>query len=215
MRSRGRAPGEPAIAHGRSGATRRALRCVPVALGLMIVLLSTAPETRALQEPSASSASALGPEHGQMAAYVGTWEVYMSSPSGTEPGAEPIGTAAARLRLDGAFLEVEVHAESGPVSHAIYTLSFDTRHGDYAVVLMDSAGTYFVTARGKPDPDSTRIAMYGKDDDPMMTSMGLDKEFVIAFDFQAADRLVLETLFIDTRTPERKELPFLTFELRR
>ena len=57
--------------------------------------------------------------------------------------------------------------------------------------------------------------MYGKDDDPVMRSMGLDKEFVIVLDVQSDDNVLIETLLVDTRTPDRNEMPFLSYELRR
>ncbi len=78
---------------------------------------------------------------------------------------------------------------------------------------MDGTGTYWVTARGEKDGDS--IVMYGEDEDPAMQSMGLDKEFVIILHPRAPDRIDIETRYVDTRTPERRELPFLAFELRR
>ena len=103
--------------------------------------------------------------------------------------------------------------EAGPVSHAIYTIGFDRRHGRYTVVAMDDSGTYWVTAQGGREGD--RIAMYGKDDDPVMASMGYDKEFAIVLHLNGRDHIEIEILFIDPRTPERNELPFMSFELRR
>ena len=103
--------------------------------------------------------------------------------------------------------------ESGPIRRALYAFGFDRRHGEFTVTAMDDTGRYGVTARGVRD--DSRIAMYGTDDDPVMTRMGLTKEFVIVLEVQSADRLSIETLFIDNRTPERSEIPFILFELRR
>ncbi len=176
-----------------------------LAAGAFAVALGILPGTALAQDTLPSS-----PEHARLVALAGGWEVYIGSPSETEP----VGTATARTKLGDRFLEIEVTAASAPVEHAIYTLAFDERHDEYAVILMDNYGTYFVTARGKADDDGDRVAMYGKDDDPAMTAMGLEKEFAVVLYFRD-DGFALETRFIDTRTPERNEMSFLKFEFRR
>ena len=113
----------------------------------------------------------------------------------------------------GRILEVDLRNDTGPIRHAVYTLGFDRRHGDYTVIAMDENGTYWVTARGKRD--GSRIPMYGADDDPVMSAMGFTKEFVIIVDVASTDRFTIETRYVDTRTPERSEIPFIAFELRR
>jgi len=45
--------------------------------------------------------------------------------------------------------------------------------------------------------------------------MGFEKEFVIEFRFQSANRLYIAIRYIDTRAPARTELPFLTLGSRR
>ena len=42
-----------------------------------------------------------------------------------------------------------------------------------------------------------------------MKALGFEKEFVIVLEIESEHRFVIETLFVDTRTEERKELPFL------
>ncbi len=146
-----------------------------------------------------------GPEHEELTSLAGTWEVSTSG--------QTSGTARALSLLDGRFLRIEILAEGGPVTHAIYTFGFDRRHGRYIVSAMDDSGTYWVTAHGARD--GSAIRMYGTDDDPVMASMGYEKEFAIVLYLHEPDRIEIETLFIDTRTPERNELPFMSFELRR
>ena len=158
----------------------------------------------------AQQAAPKTPEHETLLSLAGDWEVLVGEPSEITP----VGTAEARARLGGRFLEVELTSEAGPVTHAIYTLAFDDRHGEFAVILMDSSGNYFVTARGTADESGKRIAMYGKDDDPAMAQMGFEKEFVIVLHLRD-DGFALETVFIDTRTAARNELPFIKFEFRR
>jgi hypothetical protein len=57
--------------------------------------------------------------------------------------------------------------------------------------------------------------MYGQDDEPVMTAMGFEKEFVIVLRWYSDNRIGIETLFIDTRTPARTEMPFIEFVLER
>ena len=177
---------------------------VAVLAGAILVLL---PRSAVAQDPEQGQP---GPEHRRLVALQGEWTVQIAGPDGTVAADQPTGTATARLRLGGRFLEVEVHLEQGPVRHAIYTFGFDRRHGVFNVVAMDDTGTYFVTAAGTGDTEGSRIAMYGTDDDPTMTAMGLDKEFAIVLDVPSDDRFSIETRFIDTRTPARTELPFMT-----
>ncbi len=180
--------------------------CRSAVLGLAVAGVSAATAPLAAQEPE--DISGPGPEHAVLASLVGEWRV-----SARGQGDRPIGSASAQLRLDGRFLEVEMSLEAGPIRHAVYTFGFDRRHGEFTVTAMDDTGTYGVTARGVRD--DSRIAMYGTDDDPVMTRMGLTKEFVIVLEVPSADRFSIETLFIDTRTPERNEISFILYELRR
>ena len=178
------------------------LRDVSGALALVLA----APAFVGAQNPE--DISLPGPEHAVLASLVGEWQVSAGSASD-----QPIGSASARLRLEGRFLEVELWLEAGPIRHALYTFGFDRRHGEFTVAAMDDTGTYAVLARGVRD--DSRIEMYGVDDDPVMTALGFTKEFVIVLDVRSPKRFSIETLFIDTRTPERTEMPFMSFELRR
>ena len=171
-----------------------AMRCTCVLLAFPHGLLA--------QDP----AQALpGPEHEVLRALVGSWDVHVDD--------RLAGSATAVSLLDGRFIEVEIVADAGPVRHALYMFGFDRRHAVYTVVAMDDSGTYWVT--GKGTRDGMRIPMYGEDEDPVMRSMGLDKEFAIVLHVPSADHVQIETRFIDTRTPERLEMSFITFDLRR
>ena len=107
----------------------------------------------------------------------------------------------------------EIASSVGPVRQAIYTFGFDDRHGHYTVIAMDQTGNYWVSAQGVAEGGS--IPLYGRDDDPVMKSMGLEKEFVIHLTITSPDRITIATRFIDNRTEVRREIPFLEFELRR
>ena len=175
---------------------------------LLTLVVAAAFEFVASPSPGSSQDAAPGlpgSEHDILTSLVGSWDVYVAD--------RLVGTAIASSRLYDRFVEVEIVAEEGPIGHAIYTFGFDRRHSHYTVVAMDDTGTYWVTASGARE--ETSIAMYGQDEDPAMRAMGLDKEFVIVLNIQSGDRVTIETRFIDTRTPERREMSFHTFELRR
>ena len=149
--------------------------------------------------------SELTPAHELLGSLAGGWDVYLDDTA--------VGEATARLRLGGRFLEIEIASSMGPVRQAIYTFGFDDRHGHYTVIAMDQTGTYWVSAQGVAEGGS--IPMYGRDDDPVMKSMGLEKEFVIHLTIISANQITIVTRFIDNRTAVRREIPFLEFELRR
>ena len=184
------------ISKVRNGATRRAFTLFATTIFLFC------PGYVLAQTPAPGTP---GPEHEVLQALVGDWEVSLED--------EVVGSATARLRLGDRFLEMELHFDSGPLGHAIYVFGFDRRHDVYTVVFFDDSGTYWVTAQGTDD--NGRMAMYGEDEDPVMRSMGLDKEYIIVLDVHSPDHISLETIFIDTRTPERNEMPFVAYHLRR
>ena len=152
-----------------------------------------------------TGAGAPGPEHERLAGLVGAWDVRVDG--------GPAGLAVGRPLLDGRFVEVEVRADRGPVRRALYTFGFDDRHGEFTVLAMDEAGTYWVTARGVRE--GSRVAMRGSDDDPDMAAMGLEKAFVIELGLPEDGVASIDTRLVDTRTDERPEQPWFGFELHR
>lgn len=175
---------------------------VTIAVGVGVATATLVPAASTAQSlPSVE----LGGDHDFLHGLLGEWTVVVAG--------EEVGTAVGRTRLNGQFVEVAIEAEAGPIQSALYTFGFDDRHGRFTVIAMDNTGTYWVTARGMRDGEV--VPMVGEDDDPVMTEMGLDKEFVIELEIAGPDAARIETRFIDTRTPARTELPFLAFELRR
>ena len=172
-----------------------------VALAPLLLMIALPGAARS-QEPAPPTP---GPAHDALHQLQGGWEVQVGDDVG--------GTATGHPRLDGRFLEVELTLNEGPIRHALYTFGFDRRHDEYTVVAMDDTGTYFVTAKGAREGD--RVVMYGQDDEPVMTAMGFEKEFVIVLRWYSDNRIGIETLFIDTRTPARTEMPFIEFVLER
>lgn len=117
------------------------------------------------------------------------------------------GTAVVQTRIGGRFLEIEADVDGAPMSHVMYVLGFDTRHGTYHIIAFDDSGTYFVTAAGDSTSGPPHIEMYGTDDDPHMKAMGFDKEFAFVWHLGSEDRFSIETRWIDTRTEARTEIP--------
>ena len=170
------------------------------------------PIVLAAQDPSNPE---LGGAHARLAAYQGEWVVTLTQPESGASVARGSGTAVARLRLDGRFLEIDTTVDGGPVREMVHIVGYDLRHGKYTIVLFDNTGTYFVTASSEPGATPPRIALYGVDDDPTMKAMGLDKEFAFVVNMESPDRFSIETRFIDTRTEAREEHLFMTLEFNR
>ncbi len=171
-----------------------------------------APIVLAAQDPSNPGLSGA---HALLAAHQGEWAVTLTQPESGASVARGSGTAVARLRLDGRFLDIETAVDGGPVREMVHVLGYDLRHGKYTIVLFDNTGTYFVTASSEHGATPPRIALYGVDDDPTMKAMGLDKEFAFVVNMESPDWFSIETRFIDTRTQAREEHLFMTLEFNR
>ncbi len=153
-----------------------------------------------------------GPEHKVLANYVGNWSVAIRFGSGTSALVYN-GTSAHQMVADGRFLVCEFKATSNRgAAEGMFTLGFDRRHTEHTIQAIDSWGTYFVTARGKPQAGSKRVKLYGKDNDPHMKSLGLTKEFAYTIDFKDNHKFVIEVLMIDTRTKERREQKMMEYQ---
>lgn len=197
----------PGLRIVRDGMSATGLSVLTAGLAMVLVAVG-AGGLLAQDAPSPMEAAEMGrpgPEHERLQALAGEWEVRTDG--------RVTGHATGRLRLGDRFLELEIHSQSGPVRHAIYTFGFDRRHGEYTVSAMDETGTYAVHARGTADGD--RAVLYGTDDDPVMTSMGLEKAFAVVLHTPSPETTVVETRLIDTRTEARTEMPYFAFQLAR
>ncbi len=146
-----------------------------------------------------------GPAHARLGRLSGKWDVEMRM--ATEGVEISKGAGQASAILDGRFQVIDFTLDNGPGAGSYrYTLGFDRRHDEYSIVVMDTNGTYFVTARG-PEADGI-IPMAGSDDDPMMARMGFEKKFVFALDLPDDDTFSVSVFYIDTRTAEAKRIPY-------
>jgi hypothetical protein len=146
-----------------------------------------------------------GPEHALFEDLEGDWSVTFAA-AGADPGA-PNGTARSERILGGRFLRIEYASEvGGEQVEGLYVLGYDRRNARFELTSFDTAGTYVLVSRGTAE-DGGRLKLYGQDDDPFMASLGFEKEFAHALDLGDPDDRTLEILYIDTRTPDRAELP--------
>jgi hypothetical protein len=152
-----------------------------------------------------------GPEHAALGKFVGDWDVSIKMGP-----ASYAGEAKARTTVGKRFLQVEYQAKGkADATEGMFTLGFDRRHKEYALIAQDSFGTYFVTSQGKRDDKTGKLRLLGRDDDPQMKAMGLTKEFLHVVDLSNPDQLAIEVWFIDTRTPARKEIKFMEYQFKR
>jgi hypothetical protein len=188
-------------------------------LALFLALgLSTALAARTLQDSAPTREQLLeqsrpGDVHELLAAYAGEWEVAMRF-ANAPAGQELTGAGTAETILDGRYLVVDFGFPDTPTAGAFrYTLGFDRRHDEHSIVVMDTSGTYFVTARG--GEEDGRILMRGTDDDPLMASMGFEKKFAFELELEDADRFTIRLHFVDTRVPEEPLMPYARYSFTR
>jgi len=117
------------------------------------------------------------------------------------------------MTMEGRFLWIgfDVRGQAGRFKGA-FLIGFDRRNERYSLVALDTSGTYFVTSHGQKGESGEVIRMRGKDDDPFMQAKGFTKEFVHVLDLRDPQEFSVEVLFVDTRTPERKEIPAMKFQ---
>lgn len=185
---------------------------------LLLALLQAQDAPKPAGAPPASDPLQLsrpGPEHEALARYAGTWDLTVTLGSGAR-ALRFTGTATNRMIVGGRFLQMDYSAR-GPAeaTEGQFSLGFDARHHRFALVAMDSFGTYFVTSQGPRDPATGRLRLRGTDDDPVMKALGHAKEFVQVVDFKSQDELVVEVWFVDTRTAERREFKYMDYTFRR
>ena len=179
---------------------------VVVAL-FLISILSYPPRAAAqnqsgTQTPDPTALAKPGKEHAELKSFVGNWSVQMTAGKKTMG----TGTAQASSLLGDRFLVLDgrLSVES-KASEFRFTIGFDRRNEEYELTLMDTAGTYSVSARGKRVDN--RIRVFGTDNDPFMKKMGIDKKFAFDLELLGKDKFSITTIYVDNRTPEEKLIP--------
>lgn len=146
-----------------------------------------------------------GPEHEMLKSYSGEWKVTVRA--GHAGQREPsTGAATTYMMMEDRFLWIGYGAR-GPSGRfrGSFIIGYDRRHERFDLIAMDTDGTYFITSHGKRDEKSGTIKLYGVDDDPYMKKMGFEKEFGHFVTFVEPDKFTVDVIFIDTRTPDRRE----------
>ena len=184
------------------------MRNVMVALALAIPAIPLwAQET---SKPNPLELAQPGPEHDELKSLVGDWLVTMMIGE-REMGD---GTAIVSTVIGDRFLIVDGKVSSEGIDSAFrFTIGFDRRNAEYEITLLDSAGTYSVIARGKPD--GKLIRMFGTDNDPYMKKMGIDKKFAFDLKMESADEFSITTIYVDNRTENEKLIPAFRYSFAR
>jgi hypothetical protein len=178
-------------------------------LGLFIVpSIAQEPATKLNPEEYAKLALP-GPEHKRLKSLAGEWKIEARMPH-TDPPRIRKGAGTVSMILDDRFLVIDGAVGEGSEREAFrHTIGFDRRHGEYNIHVMDTFGTYSVSARGK-EKDGL-IVMQGEDNDPVMKSMGLKKKFAFTLLVDGEDRFTVGIQFIDTRTANEKPIPYMDY----
>lgn len=102
-------------------------------------------------------------EHKRLAELVGPWKV--TTKLWFDPTSEPntaTGKGIGRMILGGRFLELETAVKGGGIdSESLTILGFDRRTSDYTMIGLDTLGTYYITAAGKPDAALKGVRLAG------------------------------------------------------
>ena len=145
---------------------------------------------REIYEPSAP--------HRDLETLVGEWEQEVKLASGKPEPAIARGRVTNRSILGGRFLVSEgaARAESGGLTiDSMLIFGFDGRSREYTVTVMDTFGTYSVSASGKGDAAARAIVMSGE-----TPERGAMKRFDVVLTRVDADTYRTEIIF---RFPDR------------
>lgn len=156
------------------------------------------PTQEQLQELMARHMAAAqpGPEHERLARMQGTWDVEITM--WPAPGAAPVkmtGTSESEMILGNRFLMQTMDlADTDPSGEQISIIGFDRRTDEYIILGLDTAGTYWVTARGPADEGGDRAVLSGEDYDAIVDGTQL-YDFVLIWPDE--DTFVIEIVFKD------------------
>jgi hypothetical protein len=138
-----------------------------------------------------------GPEHERLAGYAGKWSattLFWIAPGGDTMTID--GTQTNEMVLGGRFLMSNGKTSGGiVVGESLTLLGFDRRLGEYTMVTFDTWGTYYITARGKHDPETDVITLSGEDFDPLMN---FTQEYYFRIRFVDEDTYTEELFFTDS-----------------
>ena len=114
---------------------------------------------------AAMAAMAPGPEHKELEALAGTWDLEITYAMGTGQKMSFAGRGVNTMILGGRFLTATTASREPKSGLAVDTLSiygFDRRNGNFTIVAYDTMGTYYVTAAGKKAAGASQVVMKGE-----------------------------------------------------
>lgn len=144
---------------------------LPLALTLCLVHAQPTGASTTQRPPVSESQQARAREiylpsaaHEELKRLVGTWEqtTEYPSPSGA---VRTHGTVVNRSVLEGRFVVSEAAArqKDGALrTESLLIFGFDGRNRSYTVIVLDTFGTYYVTAAGEAQTPSQRLVMSGE-----------------------------------------------------
>jgi hypothetical protein len=152
-----------------------------------------------------------GPEHAELARYVGEWEGTVLIHSPDAPEAEPMtlrATATNRMILGGRFLEMVSKGDvMGQPFESVGMFGFDRRNDVWTTVGFDTLGTYWVTGSGKRD-EAGVIRMHGTDSAPTG-----DQIYFFELTLVSDDEF-LSSVYFTQIGPTKYDEPFKMVEIR-
>jgi hypothetical protein len=131
--------------------------------------------------------------HAALARLIGTWDHEIDFGDGATGTVRATGRVTNRAILGGRFIVSEGEASNTTRkldygSTLIY--GFDGRSGEHTVIVLDSFGTYFVTAAGRPGSVADLISMRGQ-----TMEGGRPKHFTVELQWLSTDRYTTQILF--------------------
>lgn len=178
------------------------MRCLHVSCALLFMLVPAAAQQRPTPEQMQAMAEKgkPGPAHRELASLEGEWTQEVTYNAGTPKPLKAHGTAMNRMILGGRFLLSErtsrVSGENPMPALNIDAMSiygFDRRTDEYTIVELDTTGTYWVSAAGRPKEDKT-IVMSGESLDDHAGSREMRK-YDMVLQFVDADTYVTRIVF--------------------
>ena len=146
------------------------------------------------EEIAAARAAAMpGPEHTELAALAGTWDIEMTFTMGPGLNMTMSGRGTNRMILGDRFLISEASGKDPKSGYAVETFSiygFDRRSNDFTIMQYDSTGTYGVGAIGKRAAGANEVSMRGE-----MSEHGGIKKYDMVLRWIDRDTYVVEVFF--------------------
>ena len=136
-----------------------------------------------------------GPEHQQLAALVGKWDLeFKYWMARDKPPMIMKGKCENRMILGGRFLLSEGKTEGAFSVETMTLMGFDRRQKKYTTVGLDTMGTYWVTGAGPYVESRKAIVMSGEDEDPVL---GGTQKYDFVFRTVSPDKYTVEIIFKD------------------